>query len=240
MSKIDFSKYLKSTDEYSQIKLTEFLSNLTNQPYFYNSVIGYKELIENLIDDSQIDFCLLEFQAHFEFVASEIFQIDMEKVKRELKGTDKTANAILTALEITPKLAENPTRTLVWYKVYFNAILKKILETNKIELGISFSNNINSPIIGAIIHKPALLKITSSDLIDSYESIFLEELGITSEQYKQIFEFPFALLFDVEIFPENKKPPIKKPFLMSLGRDIYFMFDSVTKHRFTNQLKKEF
>jgi hypothetical protein len=235
MNKIDFSKYLKSTDEYSQIKLTEFQNNLSEQPYFYSSSIDFDSVFQNLLNDPEVDFCLLEFMTNFEFVASDFWQINLKEVKRELKETNKTANAILTALEITPTIAKNATKTLVWYKMYYNAILQKILEENETELGFRFGNDNDFDIIGVTLHKPALLCITSHDFIDSYESDFLEDMGITSEQYKQIFEFPLALLFDVEIHPENKKPPIKKPFLMSLGRDINFMFDYVTKTRFISE-----
>ncbi|MBA5628704.1 hypothetical protein [Moheibacter lacus] len=247
MSKIDFSKYLKSTDEYSQIKLTEFVTNLNEQPYFYNSVIEHKTLIENLIDDSEVDFCLLEFQSHFDIVASDLFQIDLNEVKNELRRNNKTANAILTAFEITPRLAEKATRTLVWYKMYFKAILQKILDVDVLHHDFIFGCDIhddddvleNGKFADIFIHKPALLQITSVDFIDSYESILLEELGITPEEYKQIFEFPFALLFDVGIKIEGQKNLIRKPFLMSMGRDLFFMFDSVTKHRFTNEFSRK-
>lgn len=188
MSKLIFKNRLKSTDEYSEQKLSEFLSKMSDFPYFYQDSLDYRLQIDMFLQDQEVDFCLIEYQIHFDQISSEIFGIDCARIQNEL-------NQKLFYDEILRQILEKE---------------ENLLETHKI-LG-------KKPAKHLTINKPALLRINLTNdeylqILNANSDIILTELKLTSEEFTKIVPKPFALLFDITIGFEGEQT-IKIPFLM--------------------------
>lgn len=248
MSKIKLTKKLSATTVYSKRKLVEFLENLRDEPYFLTD-FELQPLIENLLQEWDVDFCLIECHGQFEQIVSNLFAINTleiidelaekdhsMKIFKELYGILDLGEALFEAFVLSGKYSKETDLKKVWQegiKKIYKTLHKKIQKKEETTFTLQLSNGKNANIS---IGKPAIFHLKLNKqlykiYLDNYAFYFHENHLLLGEEYFNIHNKAFVLFFEVSIQLEGFEQPLKKPFLMMIDRELLGL-NTILKFRF--------
>lgn len=231
MSQQLFLKYLESTDEYSQMKLTEFLEKINDFSCFYYDFLDIDLPLDCFFEDQEVDFFLVDYLTHFEMMASNFFKIDTQKILSESSDAIELKAFRWKNIEQFP--AHFNVSAIAKYQVYYQQILQQILEKETTVLDLT-PELTKKHVRKISFNQAALLHFSASadypKMLQRFETILKEDFTLTPEEFMKVFDKAFALLFDMTIEFSNDKT-IVKPILLTMDIRI---FDStpIVKHRF--------